>query len=617
MNKTITLTLTFRSYNKVKDSTQNHPLILLLLPYKKQAKTYLQIPPFHWDKEKQVVKPRFRKEHETLIKEINHLMDRFSKYPRMILEGDIHPDNVINDILKRDTVIEKDLTVWDYIDNNRTNFGNSFDKHLGRVSGVEKALRLYKRDFGELKVSKLNQFSNIEKITQALRKHNIADTTRSGYMQTLDRVTELAELTNKRPFKKNKLFPKNPESAVQHRTELKPLFDGIKNITTYKDIEAYLWFLYSYCLQGLDAVDIANIDESAIHGFKDGDIITHFYEFGDFIGTAVPDINDSTKEVVEYRNQLLQKRHIKGAITRGKTKSKIYCLVNLFPTLFIRDWLHHIVKITRPDIAYKGNDRLRIFNFKTYDSKGNPIEGSHKILKGYMTTPTKKMKKLFGGKMRAARTTFTQLGKAKLGLDGTQMKFQLNHKRKGALHTYEKGEEAPEMKELIHSQLFNLLKIKDLVFALYDTTRKSFREGNLLFDRKEKAIPGKHRSPSELVTNDMILGWALLNHIIHNIDSEWSTSLEKEFNQIKIEHSEEVPYRKKDGFWTTRLKSEDEYPKRYHELNDIRKKAFGDFNLVISKNGGISLTPKAVNEILESEKILDEAKEIIEKGSHL
>ena len=275
MNKSITLNLTFRNYNKVKNSNQNHNLILLLLPFKKQARTHLQIPPFHWDKEKQCVKPRFRNQHKNLINEINIIKDRCIKYPRMILEGDIHPDNVIAEILGAKDMITTQTSVFDFIEDNHQPFKDSVEKHLSRVRGVEKHLKNIKPDFGLLTVSKLNDERNVDTIADVLNKAKLRKTSISDYMQTLDRVTELANLKNKRPFKERKLFPTNPTPKVQHKVELKNMVEGFKMIKSYKDIEAYLMFLYSYCLQGLDAVDLANIDENAIHNY-DGKHITHY-----------------------------------------------------------------------------------------------------------------------------------------------------------------------------------------------------------------------------------------------------------------------------------------------------------------------------------------------------
>ncbi len=59
MNKKVTLIFTFRDYNKVKNSDQNHYLVLKLLPHLKQTKTSYSLPPKHWDKKAQQVKRKY------------------------------------------------------------------------------------------------------------------------------------------------------------------------------------------------------------------------------------------------------------------------------------------------------------------------------------------------------------------------------------------------------------------------------------------------------------------------------------------------------------------------------------------------------------------------------
>lgn len=594
MNKSITLNLTFRNYNKVKNSTQNHTLILLLLPHKRQSKTHLQIPPYHWDKQKQIVKPRFRNQHKNLINEINIIKDRCIKYPRMILEGDIHPNNVIPEILGGKDIATSEITVMDFIKENPHPFKDSSEKHLFRIGGVHKHLKIFQPDFGTLTVSKLNDNRNIDTIAGVLNKAKLRKTTISGYMQTLDRVTELANIKNLRPFKARKLFPTNPTPKVQHKVELENMVEGFKSIKTYKDIEAYLMFLYSYCLQGLDAVDLANIDENAIHNYN-GKHITHYYPFGDYIESK-GDINLNTKH------------HIRGEIGRSKTSGSIDCMVNLFPTLFIRDWLVYLMNITSPEIAYRGKDRLRLWKHKTRTKEGKKLEGNHKLIRVYMGTLSRKMQKLFGGSMKNSRQTVTQVGKMYLGLTEGQLKMQLNHKLNDVIDNYAQGENALEIRDVRHNQLLNYMEITKIVMSLFNTSNKLMKEGKLFFDRSIKAKSGMHPTPAKLINNDMLIGWALMKH---NISSKWNFDLEKEWNMIKIQNSNPRIEIGVDGFPKMITANEDEYPERFHELNKIRKDAFGDFKTVITKGGGIGLSEKTIAEILQEENNLNKVKEII------
>ena len=67
-----------------------------------------------------------------------------------------------------------------------------------------------------------------------------------------------------------------------------------------------------------------------------------------------------------------KKSHIK--IVRAKSRvrdNKDYITItrlgNLLPTYYLRMLLKHCISITKPHLAYKGKDCLRLFNFTTRD----------------------------------------------------------------------------------------------------------------------------------------------------------------------------------------------------------------------------------------------------------
>lgn len=317
----------------------------------------------------QQVKRNYWELHPELVIQINRYKDKFVKYYKLIDTGEINPDIVCSEILHTHVDIKKDETLINYIDNNSARFGNSsgtVKKHRNNVGGVQKALKKSVSKIDTLAIDMLKRDNFIMEIAEAVRKCNLMDTTRKEYFKTLDLISRKA-LKKKyhNPFKDGGYMPNNTVAKVREGVTYDAVIDGLEGIETYKDIEAYLLWLYSFSLQGLDAVDIANIDESNIvneYGEALSDkAITHFHPFGDLIGSK------GTKHLSE-------KWYVRGV--RAKSRGKIDGLFNMFPTLFIRDWLHYIMQITSPELVYKGNDRLRLFNTKTRNSKGNEVADS-------------------------------------------------------------------------------------------------------------------------------------------------------------------------------------------------------------------------------------------------
>ena len=76
-------------------------------------------------------------------------------------------------------------------------------------------------------------------------------------------------------------------------------------------------------------------------------------------------------------SKITEKIHLK--FFRNKSKIPMTICINLLSILFIKDWLHYLVKINRPEHAYTGSNRLRIYNFKTLTAASkDDIEGDAK-----------------------------------------------------------------------------------------------------------------------------------------------------------------------------------------------------------------------------------------------
>ena len=133
--------------------------------------------------------------------------------------------------------------------------------------------------------------------------------------------------------------------------------------------------------------------------------------------------------------------------------------INLIPILFIRDWLHYLVKINRPQYAYMGTDRLRIFNFKTLTSKGkDDMEGEAKK-KAIADTYRDKTQRMFGGTLQQTRHTVTAQGQEN-GLSTSELNAQLGHAAKGSIRHYMKTHQIPKDVNHIHIiKEFGILKI--------------------------------------------------------------------------------------------------------------------------------------------------------------
>ena len=621
MNKKVTLNFVYRNWEKVKNSEEPHFLILRLLPHARQVKTSYQLPPKHWDKKAQQVKRRYWDEHPNLVAQINRYKDEFVKYYKLIEDGDIHPDAVCSAILHTSIDHDRKVPMLEVIDKNKRKFGEKTgtrEKHRSHLRSVLNYLnKNTKKHYKDLYVDMLKSKEFIDDVLDALDAAPLKNNTINNYLGTLDQISRVAlEPSKQNPFEEFK--KKRSDSSPTYGIPSQKFFDGFANISNYKDIEAYLLWLYSFSLQGLDLVDIANIDESKIIDLDGNPIdFTHYHPFGDLIGSKGDKV-------------LTQRLYLTGI--RSKSAGLIDCCFNMFPVLFIRDWLHYIMQMTNPEIVYKGTDRLRLFNVTTLDSNGKEVKGALKKIKAKTTYVVAKMNKCFGGPLRHSRHTYTQIGKKYFGYTIGQMDYQLNHKVRSTSNTYQQGEDAVTIRDYRHFQLMNYFEITDILRLLKESVMIRYKRGALKYVGRDWAIPpipidgvlkgAKHKPPFMAYNNEMLIGQALLE--FHQ-DSEWTSELQKEYD-ILIMQTKEKPLRELDEYGMSvsvyLTPDHPKYPKRLKELEKIRKRAFGDFPIMINVHGGIQLTEKAHAQRLEKRQreaekeaeIMNEVNNIIKKG---
>ena len=325
-------------------------------------------------------------------------------------------------------------------------------KLISFIKAIEKKLKQAKHHFTVLTTDIIVDEVYCNEINEILRESNISTNTRRDYLQKLDAISRQTDHLKNSVFKSEGLYPKLVDTS-RDPVEFDALMEGINDIRTLQDLEAYLFWLYSFCLLGLDVNDIVNLDEStvAINGEK----IT-----GPYHPDALFD---------DMLSKYGEKTHLK--FFRKKSKVPMTICINLMPILFIRDWLHYLVKINRTQYAYKGTDRLRIFNFKTLTPTGNDdMEGEAKK-KAIADTYRQKTQRMFRGTLQQTRHTVTAQGQEN-GMSNSELDGQLGHSAKGSLRHYLKTHQIPKDVNHIHIiEEFGILKImRSLILKVHRMT---------------------------------------------------------------------------------------------------------------------------------------------------
>ena len=213
----------------------------------------------------------------------------------------------------------------------------------------------------------------------------------------------------------------------------------------------------------MDGADIVSLREGDFINYQGRKkTINHFHPEGNSI---------------QSKGDFSQKQYV--VLRRQKGEGVVAALYNVFPILFIRDWLHYLIGVTHPQYQYNGNDRIRLFSFDTLDSNGDP---DPKVMDG----PWKQMrdnyrnyqKELFGASTKKTRHAFTAICYNDLGMSKIDIQMMLGHDvGKEAIAAYLPT--SPEMvtRDIQQMQVLEKFGVIELLWDMYDRFSKEEYRG--------------------------------------------------------------------------------------------------------------------------------------------
>ena len=516
-------------------------------PSATQKSIGLQILPSHWDQQKHWIKDKYIGNHKNLLAKLKEYRDKMDDALVDLQSGIISRDTAFERILSKPydkiTLNEFILDNWDTISETQRR------KYLIFSRAIKTNLSNANYSNPELPISLLSNVDECKKISVIIKKTSKGN----DYFDMLDRVSRAAPLPIKNVFKDEGLKNKGVKTRrkqkkqVEFFDEWKFKYEGFNKINTLLQLQSYLWFLYSFCLQGMDGADIVSLRESDFINYQGRKkTINHFHPEGNSI---------------QSKGDFSQKEYV--VLRRQKSKGVVAALFNVFPILFIRDWLHYLIGVTHPHYQYKGSDRIRLFSFDTVDSDGNPdlkvMDGPWKQMRDRYGT---EQNKLFGARTKKTRHAFTTICYNDLGMSKLDIQMMLGHDvGKEAIAAYLPTNPEMVTRDIQQMQVLEKFGVIELLWDMYYRFSKEEFRG----------------VPMIKITPDMFVGLRLLEGGKGKLLS-WSPEKEREYQrQINnmIKGNSEKYIDKESGKMQRRPKPIDQidWPEELKELHLERDKA--------------------------------------------
>ena len=360
----------------------------------RKRKLPLEISFDKWDtKSKNIKKSLWR----TFSDEVDKIKDIESKINGVTIDmtsGTLTLENAFNRLLDK----SEDGLLVTWINTAPRLTRGAKKKYLSFLSSIESHLP---KEYTPLRFTHLQDINSVGFIGETINHKSGLGNGAIDYLKMLDRVSDYAGLKVKKPFKENG-YIKASADTDKDSIKFKDVLEGFNDMRTSQDFMAMNFWLYSLSLRGLGGMDICNISEDNIE--RSGD-----YKVNDSILPYYPDY-----WVDKYwTGHLGQKVFHRVKRTKKEKNRKMTILLNLLPSNLLHESLKNILLRTHPQYAYKGKDRLRLFNFMTLKKDEEVPEGKAKW-KNLKDTIFPKIKRMIGGGIHLSRHTFIDTGELRL-----------------------------------------------------------------------------------------------------------------------------------------------------------------------------------------------------------
>jgi hypothetical protein len=503
-------------------------------------KTGVEVKPEDWNEKEGIIRTKAVTNYSQANELLSSINRRSSDVTTKLLEGKISKETAFSELMglniKEGNILE---FVESYQPDGRTKI-QTISKHRANIRAIESRLKLDgNKNLVPISFDHLSDLSVIEKINTSITTADLKQNTMASYQKSLNWVATKAKLLNPKPFTTEGYLVSEKPSGKNQPIESNELMLGFNHIKTLHQFEALCFWLYSFCLLGLDGIDICRIDESKIasNAFS-GDL-------SDFIPEA---------EVLG-RKDLAKPLHVH--LNRSKTRRQgtdsgvdAIFLINLFPTLHV----HRLLKnaMSGKPYAYKGKDTLKLFNFDIENQDG--YSKWVNVRKSYYQAIEEKL----GTSNQRTRHTISHQG-GKIGLSNAKIDELLNHKIKGVLAHYLSPNQLES--DIAHTHILQNYS----VLEVFKTMLKAFKNKTEVVNGKlVRWIPedltstnyGRKYKGQKYIQDTLKLGY--LTSFSREEEIRYQT-LMKQASQGKIEVDE-------NGNVYTKPADESTYPK---ELKDL------------------------------------------------
>lgn len=545
-----------------------------------QFSTGIKINKKDWDKEIRFIKADAKDKYKNDYKKLKIMQDRMEQARDMLAEGLMHWKSVESFVKNAPMDIE-DQSLLDYVislEQTKKRQYTTLKKHRQNISALQN--NVIDQQFNPLMFSHLRDMEIVRGIQRAVLDSGSKPSYKRQQLLSVQLMWREKHQYGKDKILFDEIPPETSNPTPKEAVDDNQFMDSIVSMfenpnTSLLQFEAILFWLYSASMCGIDGMDLINLDEDNLVDVKGVTKLNYYH----------PDV-DFAFGLKRHINLIRSKSRFKD----GNDYVVITRMINLFPTLYLLKLLKHTIKINHPKLAYKGDDQIKLFNFRTRDKETRMQipEGMDKW-KELQYSYYGIYKSRLGTSLQALRTTLAQVGQ-RMDLTEVSIDTMLGHSNKRnksvskALKNY-----LPEYQLKNDTEHIFMLDGFDIVGKI-DTLVDMFKDRETIVNNKRVKFVPEELIPMETIPDNSMPITEMFekikteaqnerwdNNLLHRRLTNWSKAEEMEFQKYVIKYNKPVKrWDKKQRKSVTEFVDEKDYDQRFKDLLIKRYKPFND-----------------------------------------
>ena len=241
---------------------------------KRERKTGVEVTSEDWHFEQGQIKTKSVSKYTEANRYHREISDRVDAVKLKLIKGLISTETAFDELLGLNV---REGNVLDFVKaykpDGKTKI-QTINKHVTNIRAIEsRLLRDGNKNLVPITLDHLRDLSVIGKLNKSITTANLKTNTMASYQKSLNWVATKAKLPNPKPFTTEGYLISEEVTGKNQPIDSRQLMLGLNQVNTLHQFEALCFWLYSFCLLGLDGIDICRINEKniATEGFR-GDL---------------------------------------------------------------------------------------------------------------------------------------------------------------------------------------------------------------------------------------------------------------------------------------------------------------------------------------------------------